>query len=161
MPGLLRSSPSPSLCLDGVAPETAAAGAAVGPGAAATAARSGGHRPDLAAALRVALGSQESCSQGARRAALQLAAEAAGIGLRVGTDAAWCGPTPAPSPADMGGLAPAAEAAAAQLARLQLHQAGAAAAAAAASVGSPAPAGLATVDAAMLAVDDVAQYLAD
>jgi hypothetical protein len=61
----------------------------------------------------------------------------------------------------MGGLAPAAEAAAAQLAGLQLHQAGAAAAAAAASVGFPAPAGLATVDAAMLAVDDVAQYLAD
>lgn len=139
----MKASASPLPC----SPSTSQHGLA--PGAAAGA--SGG-RPTLAAKLRLALGSQESCSQGGQlptQAPAQLPSTqppvvAAGAGAVTGTSAA----------ADLEGL------------RQHLGQAAVLAGqppgASPASSGSPGlGGGPEDAEAAMRAVDDIAQYLAD
>lgn len=137
-----RSSPSTSL--DAVAPAARAAAAGV-------------RGPNRAVALRLALGSQESCSQGAGPGQLpsQLQPQLL-VGTEGGSNAfggTFGGPTPAPSPVG-GALPPAAAAeagiaaaAAYQLERLQLSRelpgggADAAAGASAGAAAGPAAAG--------------------
>ena len=144
---------SPTTSLDRWVPSAAA-----GEGA-----QRGPSRPNLAAAMRLALGSQESCSLGGRPAAGQQPPEAAGAAGTFG------GPTPAPSPAVGVGLAPLVASAVptdAQLeARLEQLRLGWAAQAAAVAAdwqrgwdGAPggAPAGEAAG-----AQEDIGQYLVD
>ena len=109
--------------------------------------------------MRLALGSQESCSQGAAgMGRLQSQRSAAASGS---PGATFGGPTPAPSPAG-GALVPAPQAcvaaeAAAQLERLQLGQVGEEAAQGA-GAGQAAEAG--AMDAAMQVAGQIAEDLA-
>lgn len=164
---------SPSTALDGVA-DGADAGA-------------GPYRPHLAAAIHQALGSQESRSLGGAslevwrgvpggtaHVALQMRHVAPGGTAHVAAGsgaAAWGGPTPAPSPAAGALSAPldrtaaAAAAAAEQLAGLAMEQAPAEEEAQMGSQppsqGWPEEVSGTDQDAAMAAVDELAQSLAD